>query len=157
MRMHGSRLPHSKIINKAGEEREVTGAANEIWSYGEKNYHIMKRFIEIRESMRDYIRSIMKEASETGKPVIRTLFFEFPQDERTWNITDEYMFGGNLLVAPICHKGQVKRNVYLPSGCNWINAFTGEKFAGGQDIAADAPIERLPVFYREDKELNFMF
>ncbi len=157
MRMHGSRLPHSKIINKAGEEREVTGAANEIWSYGEKNYEIMKRFIEIRESLRDYTRSIMKEASETGAPVIRTLFYEFPKDHKTWTITDEYMFGGNLLVAPVCHKGQVQRNVYLPCGCSWTNAFTGETYEGGQEIVAQAPLEIIPVFYREDKDRVFKF
>ena len=157
MRMHGSRLPHSKIINKAGEEREVTGAANEIWSYGEKNYQIMKRFIEIRESMRDYTRSIMKKASDTGAPVIRTLFYEFPDDSKTWNITDEYMFGGNLLVAPVCHKGQVQRTVYLPSGCSWTNAFTSETYDGGREINVDAPIEIIPVFYRGDSNLKFDF
>ena len=157
MRMHGSRVPHTDIINKAGEVREVTGADNEIWSFGEENYEIMKRFISIRESLRDYTRSLMKEASETGAPVMRGLFYQFPEDERTWEVRDEFMFGGNLLIAPVCHKGQVQRNVYLPKGCSWTNAFTGETFEGGQEIVADAPIEILPVYYRNDAQLKFSF
>ncbi len=152
MRMHGSRLPHSKIINKAGEEREITGADNEIWSYGEENYEIMKRFIGIREKLRDYTRSLMKEASETGAPVIRPLFYEFPGDRETYDITDEYLYGSDLLIAPICHKGDRKRVVYLPEGAEWINAFTKTKYKGGMNIEEDAPIEYLPVYYRADKE-----
>jgi alpha-D-xyloside xylohydrolase len=152
MRIHGNRDPHTEIINKAGEVREWTGAENEIWSYGEENYEIMKHFIEIREKLRDYTRSVMDEASEKGYPVMRTLFFEFPNDERAWSITDEYMYGGDILVAPVCHKGETKRKVYLPEGCDWIEAFTGEKYQGGIEIMADAPIERLPVFVRADSE-----
>ncbi len=152
MRIHGNRDPHTEIINKAGEVREWTGAENEIWSYGEENYEIMKHFIEIREKLRDYTRSVMDEASEKGYPVMRTLFFEFPNDERAWSITDEYMYGGDILVAPMCHKGETKRKVYLPEGCDWIEAFTGEKYQGGIEIMADAPIERLPVFVRADSE-----
>ncbi len=157
MRIHGSRDPHEEIVNKAGEVREWTGAENEIWSYGEENYEIMKRFIEIREQLRDYIRSVMDEASQTGAPVIRTLFFEFPEDEKSWTVTDEYMFGGNLLIAPICHKGETSRTVYLPEGCSWVDAFTGTEYTGGTEILAEAPIERLPVFYRTDRDRIFRF
>lgn len=157
MRMHGSRVPHKDIINKAGEVREVTGADNEIWSYGEDNYEIMKHFIEIRESIRDYTRSLMEETSNTGAPVIRTLFYEFPEDEKTWSITDEFMYGGNLLVAPVCYQGKLERAVYLPGGCSWTNAFTGETFNGGQEIVVKAPIETLPVFYRSDSDRKFNF
>ncbi len=157
MRMHGSRLPHSKIINKAGEVREITGADNEIWSYGPEAYEVMKHFIEIREKLRDYTRSLMEEASKTGAPVIRALFYEFPDDKQTWDITDEYMYGGNLLVAPVCHQGMVQRDVYLPDGCGWVDAFTGEKYAGGQKITVDAPIDQIPVFYRTDRKEKFLF
>ena len=157
MRMHGCRQPSTPIVNKAGEVREPTGAANEIWSYGDEAYEIMKHFIDIREKIRDYTRSLMEEASETGAPVIRTLFYEFPGDEKTWSIKDEYMYGGNLLVAPICHKGQIKRSVYLPKGCKWICAFTGKEYDGGEEIMADAPLDRLPVFYRTDRESGGMF
>ncbi len=157
MRMHGSRLPHSEIVNKAGEVREITGADNEIWSYGPEAYEIMKKFIDIREQMRDYTRSLMEETSRTGAPVIRTLFYEFPEDKRTWTITDEYMYGGNLLVAPVCHQGEMSRPVYFPRGCDWIDAFTGSRYSGGEEIAALAPIDRIPVYYRTDRSKTFSF
>ena len=148
MRMHGSRLPHKEIINSAGEVRELTGADNEIWSYGEEAYENMKHFIEIRESMRDYTRSLMREASTTGAPVIRALFYEFPRDIKAWEITDEYMYGEKLLVAPVCHKGQRKRTVYLPAGCDWQDVFTSDKYSGGIEALVDAPLDRVPVFKR---------
>lgn len=148
MRMHGSRVPYKEIINKAGEVREVTGADNEIWSFGEEAYEIMKHYIEVRESMRDYTRSLMEESSKTGAPIIRTLFYEFPNDEKAWNITDQYMYGAKLLVAPVCHKGERARKVYLPAGCGWEDNYSGETYSGGTEIMVDAPLERIPVFKR---------
>ncbi|MDO4285705.1 MAG: glycoside hydrolase family 31 protein [Eubacteriales bacterium] len=152
MRIHGNRDPHEQIINKAGEEREWTGAANEIWSYGEENYQIMKKFIEIRELMRDYTRSLMKEAHEKGTPVMRTLFYEFPEDAQTWEITDSYLFGGDILVAPIVQPGATSRRVYLPQGSRWTCANDGTVYDGGQWIEAQAPIETLPVFLRGGRQ-----
>lgn len=152
MRLHGSREPHEQIINKAGEEREWTGADNEIWSFGEDNYQIMKKFIEIRETMRDYIRGLMKEAHEKGTPVMRTLFYEFPQDEKCWDITDEYMFGGDVLVAPIVQPKATSRTVYLPKGTKWVHAGSGKEYEGGQIVEVEAPIDTLPIFLRDGRQ-----
>ena len=152
MRMHGNRDPHSEIVNRAGEVREWTGAENEIWSYGEENYRIMKHFIEIREMLRDYTRSVMEEASATGLPVMRAMFLEFPEDEKCWEIRDQYFFGGSILVAPVCHKGAKSREVYLPAGCDWINAFTGQQYSGGSTIEEAAPLDAIPVYYRADRK-----
>jgi len=148
MRMHGNRHPQTDIYNKAGELREITGADNEIWSFGEENYRIMKKFIDIRELMRDYTRSIMKEAHETGAPLIRGLFYEFPEDAKCWDCKDEYLFGGDILVAPICYEGKTQREVYLPLGASWTDARDGKVYEGGQTITADAPIDTLPIFLR---------
>lgn len=152
MRLHGSREPHEQIINKAGEEREWTGADNEIWSFGEDNYQIMKKFIEIRETMRDYTRGLMKEAHEKGTPVMRTLFYEFPQDEKCWDITDEYMFGGDVLVAPIVQPKATSRTVYLPKGAKWVHAGSGKEYEGGQIVEVEAPIDTLPIFLRDGRQ-----
>ena len=152
MRMHGSRLPHTDIINKAGEHREITGADNEIWSYGEENYRIMRKFIEIRGMMRDYTRSLMKEAHEVGTPVIRALFYEFPDDEKCWDIKDEYLFGGDILVAPVCYEHAVKRSVYLPKGASWTDARNGKIYDGGTTVEADAPIDTLPIFLKNGNQ-----
>ncbi|MDD3278047.1 MAG: glycoside hydrolase family 31 protein [Lachnospiraceae bacterium] len=152
MRLHGLRQPGETIINKAGEVREWSGADNEIWSYGEENYQIMKKFILIREMMRDYTRSLMEEAHQHGTPVMRTLFYEFSHDDKCWDITDEYLYGPDILVAPICHEHATEREVYLPSGCTWTDARTGEVLQGGQTVLAAASIDTLPVYLKNGSQ-----
>ncbi len=148
MRLHGNRQPIEPIIDAKGEYRCPTGADNEIWSYGEENYEIMKKYIGIREKMRDYTRSLMQEAHEKGTPVMRTLFYAFPEDAKAWDVTDEYLFGGDILVAPVCHEGALSREVYLPEGAKWTLASTGEVFEGGQTVCVDAPIDVIPLFLK---------
>jgi alpha-D-xyloside xylohydrolase len=80
------------------------------------------------------------------------MFYEFPNDSNCWNVSDQYMFGQDILVAPIFDKGVVKREVYLPSGLSWKNAYTGEIVKGGQTVNVDAPIDVIPVFVREGKD-----
>ena len=70
--------------------------------------------MQIREEMRDYTRSLMMEAHEKGTPVMRTLFYEFPEDTHAWEVHDEYMYGDKVLVAPILEAGAKERMVYLP-------------------------------------------
>ena len=152
MRLHGNRLPRTPLYKANGEETEGTGADNEIWSYGEENYQIMKKFIEIREMMRDYTRSLMAEAHETGAPVMRTMFYEFPEDTRTWELDTQYMYGSDILAAPIVEPHALSRKVYLPSGCTWTNAHTGEILQGGQWIEAEASIDTIPVFLRDGRQ-----
>lgn len=152
MRLHGCRQPGETIVNQAGEVREWTGAENEIWSYGEGNYAIMAKFIRIRELMRDYIRGLMMEAHETGSPVMRAMFYEFPEDENCWNIQDAYMFGPDILVAPVCHEKAIKRSVYLPAGTFFLHAGTGQRYEGGTWYEVEADIDTLPVFLREGRQ-----
>lgn len=148
MRIHGCRQPYTNLKNKAGEVREGTGADNEVWSYGEDAEKIMVKFIHVRELMKDYIRGIMKEAHEKGTPVMRTLFYEFP-DDNCWDIYDEYMFGNEILVAPICHEHETRREVYLPKGHSWTSAHNGEVYEGGKTYNIDAPIDTIPVFLKD--------
>ncbi|MNZ42531.1 Alpha-xylosidase [compost metagenome] len=152
MRLHGNRLPREPLYKVNGEETEGTGAANEIWSYGEENYAIMKKFIVLREAMRDYTRELMEQAHKTGSPVMRTMFYEFPEDKKTWDLNTQYMYGSDLLVAPIVEAHTTSRQVYLPHGANWTNACTGEAFKGGQWLEVLAPIDTLPVFLRDQKQ-----
>ncbi len=148
MRLHGSRQPMTPIVNAAGEVREGTGAGNELWSYGEAAYPILLKFVKIRERMRPYTRSLMRQAHETGAPLIRALFYEFPQDPKCWEIGDTYLFGPDVLVAPVCRPDARSRDVYLPEGADWVHAGTGEIYAGGQTVTAPAPLDTLPVFLR---------
>ena len=152
MRLHGSRQPHQPIVNRAGEERECTGADNEIWSFGEEAYPVLKKFIGIRERMRDYTRELMRQAHEKGSPVMRTLFYEFPEDKDCWDVTDSYMFGPDILVAPVVHEGARSRKVYLPKGAEWVQAGSGKRYEGGKNYEIEAPIETLPVFLRDGRQ-----
>lgn len=148
MRLHGDREPRQPQYGTTGGATCRSGAPNEIWSYGEKVYEICKSYIELRESMRDYIRSLMEEAHEKGSPVIRTLFYEFPEDKDAWEIEDEYMFGSKYLVAPILNLGQRERKVYLPKGAKWLCNTDKEIYEGGTEVTVPAPLETMPVFER---------
>jgi alpha-D-xyloside xylohydrolase len=148
-RIHGDREPHSAPLGSKGGGLCASGAANEVWSYGEKAYGIFKKYISLREKMKPYITKIMAEAHEKGSPVIRPIFYDFPQDDHCWNIADEYMFGPSLLVAPVLYANERSRKVYLPLGSQWKSLDTGESFDGGSSIECDAPIDVIPVFLRD--------
>ena len=149
MRLHGHRSPYKAPLGKTGGGRCASGAENEIWSYGEENYEIMKKYIELREELRPYTRRLMKEASETGAPVMRPLFYQFPEDEKAWEIKDQFLFGDQYLVAPVTEYGQRKREVYLPAGASWTEQSTGKTYEGGRTVTADAPLDVIPVFVRQ--------
>lgn len=152
MRLHGLRMPGQEIIDKSGEVREWTGADNEVWSYGEKNCEIMTKFIRIREMMRDYTRTLMAQAHTDGTPVMRALFYEFPEDKECWDIRDAYMYGPDVLVAPVCYEHACSREVYLPQGAEWVNAHDGKQYQGGKRYQIDAPMDTLPVFLRNGRQ-----
>ena len=91
----------------------------------------------------------MEEAHEKGSPVMRTLFYEFPQDSACWDVQDQYMFGSDILVAPVVYEHASQRDVYLPAGASWTNMHTGETFQGGQTVSVDAPLDVIPAFLRD--------
>ena len=96
----------------------------------------------------------MKEAHEKGTPVMRTLFYEFPEDQESWNVEDEYMFGPDILVKPITDAGCTETAVYLPAGAKWTNAWTGEEYEGGQTVVTAAPIEQIPLFTKNEYKID---
>lgn len=153
LRMHGDRDPHDipPLSDKDyGGGYLFTGQPNELWCYGDEAFGIMKKYLKLRLSLKPYILDLMKEATETGSPLMRTMFYEFPQDEKCWEISDQYMFGSEYLVAPVLNANQFSRNVYLPAGV-WKSLGDGEEYRGGQTIKCDAPIEYIPVFKKVSK------
>ncbi len=156
MRLHGERQPITKLLRENGEEILYTGADNEIWSYGDDAYQIMKKYLFVREELKTYIKRIMKEASESGIPVMRSMFYEFPDDDQTSELMDQYMFGTDLLVAPIIKENARQRTVYLPQNVQWIHASSGECFTGGQVVSIKAEIEDIPIFVRENQQEEFV-
>jgi len=150
-RLHGFREPRTP----AGDmlTNESTGAANEVWSFGDKDYAIIKDILFLRQRLLPYINKQMQLAHEKGAPPMRPLFFDFPGDEGSWSVDDEFMFGPDILVAPVLDYKARKRAVYLPAGTTWTDAWTGRKITGGQQIDVEAPLERIPVFLRGNSKL----
>ncbi len=146
MRLHGDREPRQPQLGTSGGATCCSGAANEIWSYGEKVYDICVKYIKIREGLRDYSRTLMREAHEKGTPIMRTLFYEFPEDKNAWEITDQYMYGDRYLVAPVLYAGMNQRSVYLPSGCQWKDIESNKVYRGGEIIQMELSLEAIPVF-----------
>ncbi|MDR1540496.1 MAG: glycoside hydrolase family 31 protein [Clostridiales bacterium] len=156
MRLHGDREPHSAPLGSSGGGLCGSGAANEIWSYGEEVYEICVKFINIRVKLQPYIKEIMRQASKSGAPAMRTLFFEFPQDERCWEVEDQYMFGPDILVAPVLHEKIASRGVYLPTGSDWLDAWTGEEHPGGVVAVKETPISRIPLLIRKGSNVSLV-
>ena len=150
-RMHGNRGPDWDI--PALDDRDFgggylyTGHPNEIWSYGDECFNIMKKYLDLRISLKGYIAGLMKETSETGAPLIRTMFYEFPDDSQCWELPEQFMFGSRYLVAPILELGARERTLYLPAG-RWQSLADNTEYDGGRFITVPAPLDTMPVFKR---------
>ncbi len=150
MRLHGDREPFTipQLDDRDwGGGYLHTGQDNEMWSYGPEVQAIMVKHYELRRSLLPYLKKIYAEAHENGSPLMRAMFYEFPEDEKCWTLSDQYMFGPDYLVAPVLVSGARAREVYLPAG-RWQDIRTQEVLEGGRTITADAPIDAIPVFKR---------
>jgi alpha-D-xyloside xylohydrolase len=147
-RLHGHRLP----VPSEGMAM-FTGGPNEVWSFGDEVYAMLKDLLFLRERLRPYILEHMRQASEKGIPLMRPLLLEFPQDDLCWEIDDQFLFGPDLLVAPVLTAGACERQVYLPTSTTWRDAWSGNTFDGGQVITTAAPLERIPLYVRGHAQL----
>ncbi len=150
MRLHGDRDPHYKPLGSTGGGMVASGADNEIWSYTPEIQDMMSYYILLRESMKGYMTTVMEEAHEKGTPVMKPLFYDYPADKTCWEIADEFLFGHDLLVAPVLYAGERTRTLYLPEG-RWCEYETGNVYDGGCTITVDAPLNRVPLFVKEGK------
>jgi alpha-D-xyloside xylohydrolase len=142
LRLHGNREPRMPF------RPESTGGPNEVWSYGEEAYQILREQLALRERLRPYLMDQMRLAHTDGMPPMRPLFVDFPHDESAWRVEDQFMFGPDILVAPIAEHATRRRPVYLPPGTGWLDVWTGADHSGGQVVDADAPLEHIPVYLR---------
>jgi alpha-D-xyloside xylohydrolase len=111
----------------------------EPWEYGEDFVAAFRRAAELRYRLMPYIYAQAKTASERGLPMLRALFIEYPDDAGAWSVEDEYLFGSDLLVAPLLEGGTTARPVYLPPG-DWIDYQTGKSYSGGWHTIVAGPI-----------------
>lgn len=154
-RIHGFRYREDRPVSSpvSLEGFCYSGGPNEVWSYGEEAYEIMKAFVQIRERIRPYIYENLKLASKSGTPLMRPLFYEYPE-ERNYDIFDQYMFGPDIMVCPVYELGRRERKVYFPGNEIWVDVFTGEEYSGGLEIVAETPISRIPLYLRKGTELT---
>lgn len=152
LRLHGSRSGHDRTRDII----EPTGGDNELWSFGERNLEILKNLVMLRERLRPYIKKHMEIASEKGYPVMRPMFFEFPDDEACYELGGQYMFGGDILFAPITEQGETGKRVYLPDG-EWIRTTDKTVCTGGQFVDCHAEIDQFIAFVRKGAEVISVF
>ena len=95
--------------------------------------------------MNDFMRLACRSCwRRRGAPILRHFMLVFPDDPETWNISDQFMIGDDLLVAPVVAQGATTKSVYLPAG-TWFNVWTGESVQGGQRVDVEAPLGSPPV------------
>lgn len=155
-RLHGSRNRTSNQVERNPGVKERSGGDNEIWSFGEKAYPILKKLLELRERLRPYIHKYMDIASETGAPVMRPMFFDYPQDEICYSLDNQYMFGEDILFAPIVKQGCIERDVYLPAG-NWIDINEKKEYEGGCHVKMHAELDQFIAFVKKGSEYLSIF
>jgi len=148
MRLHGARRRTRQQGKPDPGLKEPTGGENEVWSFGEKVYPILKDLIDLRERLRPYIHKYMDVASETGAPLMRPMFFDYPDDKICYTLGDQYMFGEDILFAPIVKQGQTEREVYLPAG-EWVNVNDRKVYSGGRFVNAHAELNEFIAFVKK--------
>ena len=108
---------------------------------------ICRKFLNTRSHLMPYLYSSAWETHKTGMPLIRSLGLSFPDDATAWATPDAYLFGANLLVAPVFEEGATQRQVYLPAGA-WYDYWSGKRIEGGTTITALAALDTMPLFVR---------
>lgn len=154
LRMHGYREPRVQPAEsyRNGIPQCDSGSPNELWSYGEENYAIMQHWLGVRETLRPYIDKLYENAHNHGDPLMRPMFWHYPDEPQSWQTENQYLFGEDLLVAPVMQAGQRQREVWLPGGHCWVS-LDGERYQGGQRVTVVAALETIPLFIREGSTL----
>jgi alpha-glucosidase (family GH31 glycosyl hydrolase) len=108
---------------------------------------ICRKYLELRYRLLPYLYSVVHESTTTAMPIMRSLWLHYPDDPHAVACADQYLWGSNLLVAPVVEKGTTSRRVYLPRG-NWYDFWTSERIGGGREINRDVDLATLPLYVR---------
>jgi hypothetical protein len=110
---------------------------------------MFKKYAKLHVKFFPYINTLVKEAKETGVPVMRSLYLHYPNDVNTVQIEDEFLLGDRVLVAPVLDSAARSRSVYFPTG-KWYDYWTGKLAATGPTrVTVNSPLDHLPVFIKE--------
>jgi sulfoquinovosidase len=114
------------------------------------------RWSHVHAALAPYVRHLCEEASALGLPAQRPLFLHYPDDPQLWTMQDQFLYGADLLVAPVIEEGAVLRNVVLPGEETWRHLWSGEDLSPGQHTVG-APLGKPPVFFRSDSAFAELF
>jgi len=120
---------------------------NELWSF-DRVEPILISYDKLRYRLMPYIYSLAWKVTSEDYTIQRPLVMDWRTDPKTWNLGDEFMFGPAILVNPVLQADATRRSVYLPGAAAWYDFWTGKSLNGNQEIEADAPLERMPLFVR---------
>ncbi len=138
---HGIFLPFCRAHTQTKTLR------HEPWSFGKNAERLLKSLLELRYQLLPYLQDAFVQAQQTGRPVVRPLVYDYPEDRKVRTIGNEFMFGNSILVAPVLEAGIDCRSVYLPAG-QWYHWWTGRVYSGNVWVSVDAPLGRPPVFVK---------
>jgi alpha-glucosidase len=119
----------------------------EPWLFGEPYESICRSMLKLRQRLLPYLYTLFEECQRTGAPVLRPLFWAYPEDRETYAQDDEALCGNALLVAPITRPGIAYRHVYLPAG-TWFHFWSGQRFSGPVHMLAHAPLGQPALYVR---------
>ena len=134
MRSHGS-----------GTDRAIYQFGSE----GESYYDNISRYINLRYSLLPYIYSTARRVHADGYSFMRAMGIAYPTDTKTHALKDQFMFGEDLLVAPVVQSEATSRDIYLPKGDGWTDLWTGEQHAGGQQVSREVNLALMPLYVRQ--------
>lgn len=124
------------------------GPRREMWLMGEESISVQMEFDKLRYRLMPYIYSLAGAVTHNDYTIMRALVMDFPQDKKSHNIDDQYMFGPAFLVNPVLEPYATSREVYLPETNGWYNFWSGEFTKGGQTIKTEAPLDKMPLFIK---------
>lgn len=121
---------------------------HEPWTYGSDAQRIFTQYDEMRYELLPYTYSNAWRMYNTSRPLMTPLLYDWFDDELTYNISDQFLFGESMMICPVVDKGALSRPVYFPGG-RWVDLWTGERIDGRQYKSFLTPIEIMPIFIRE--------
>jgi alpha-glucosidase len=117
------------------------------WAYGIRREDINRKSIDLRYRLLPYLYNAFYQETQTGLPIMRALLLDYPDDARAVGQDEEFLFGDDLLVAPVIKAGEWEWRPYLPGG-QWVNFWSGRVYHGPQYVTVHAPLGRIPLFVR---------
>ena len=118
----------------------------EPWNYGPEVERVFLKYDDLRYRLLPYIYSAAWGVTQRGETLMRALPLEFAGDPGSREVSDQFLFGSALMVAPVATEGAIQRRVWLPVGSDWIDFWTGQRTKGGQSVTAEASLDTIPIY-----------